>query len=144
MAPFDGFTVKMIRWVYKGSKGPIGVKLLGSPMYNSHRVVACRLVSTFLPAPPLQEQNYSMTIRGGSVVLDGGHIVNADIGVGLDGMIATISPPGSLAPAIASEKDGSGHIVDINATGLVVMPGGIDSHCHIEQKTSVSDLESAV
>lgn len=66
---------------------------------------------------------YEVTIRGGTVVTEK-DVVRADIGIS-GGRITAIAP--SL-PA--------GTVEDHNATGLHVFPGGVDSHCHIEQKTS--------
>jgi len=68
---------------------------------------------------PLQDQRFDLTIRNGRVVSDG-RIVEGDVGVSGD-RIAAIGPglpPGSR---------------DIDAAGRWVLPGGIDSHCHIEQ-----------
>lgn len=65
---------------------------------------------------------YDTTIRGGTLVTaSGSH--RADLGI-TAGRIAAIED--SLAPGA----------VDIDATGLYLLPGGVDSHCHIEQKTS--------
>ena len=62
---------------------------------------------------------YEMTIRGGRVSTDKDTFY-ADIGIN-GGVIAAIAPG---LPAGA---------VDIDATGRWVLPGGVDSHCHIEQ-----------
>ena len=62
---------------------------------------------------------HDLTVRNGRVVA-GGRIIEADIGV-RDGLIADIAanlPPGRR---------------DIDAHGRWVLPGGIDSHCHVEQ-----------
>ena len=61
---------------------------------------------------------YDSIIRGGTVVTETDSFA-AEIGV-RDGRIA----------AIADHLDG-GPVID--ATGLLVLPGGVDSHCHIEQ-----------
>lgn len=63
--------------------------------------------------------NYDMTIRNGKIVSDG-KIINGDIGIN-SGIIEAIEP---TLPA---------GIKDIDAAGRWVLPGGIDSHCHIEQ-----------
>ena len=75
------------------------------------------------------------TIRNGTVVTADG-AVRADISINTEGKIEAIAP--SLPPGPE----------DIDATGLYVLPGGVDSHCHIEQKTStglqpVDDFYSA-
>lgn len=62
---------------------------------------------------------YEMTIRGGRVSTDKDTFY-ADIGIN-GGVIVAIAPG---LPAGA---------VDIDATGRWVLPGGVDSHCHIEQ-----------
>lgn len=95
----------------------------------------CAAAPTLIsPAP--EQQDFVLTVRGGTVVLDGGKIVQADIGVDHDGRIAAIAPPYSLKPAVIVNEGASDVISDIDAAGLVVVPGGIDSHCHIEQRTS--------
>ena len=60
-----------------------------------------------------------LTIRNATVVTAGATL-RADIGVA-DGRIAIIAD--RLAPAAT----------DIDAAGRLVLPGGIDSHCHVEQ-----------
>lgn len=62
---------------------------------------------------------YDLTIRNGTIATASDTFV-ADIGI-RDGVIVTIDkalPPGKR---------------DIDASGRVVLPGGIDSHCHVEQ-----------
>jgi len=67
----------------------------------------------------MAEQAFSLVIRGGTAVLPGGP-VKADIGIRGE----TIAAIGEhLAPG-ASE---------IDATGRIVAPGGVDPHAHIEQ-----------
>jgi len=65
---------------------------------------------------------YDLVIRGGRVVT-GGAVVAADIAV-TDGKIA----------ALGTGFDGSD---TLDATGLVVSPGGVDPHCHIEQMSGM-------
>ncbi|MBW4025449.1 MAG: dihydropyrimidinase [Proteobacteria bacterium] len=62
--------------------------------------------------------SYDTVIRGGTVVTAGDSIV-ADIGI-----------KGETIAAIGLGLD-SARVID--ATGLLVLPGGIDSHCHVEQ-----------
>ncbi len=62
---------------------------------------------------------FDLTIRNGKVCTEEG-VVQTDIGV-TDGVIVAL---GTGLPA--------GH-KDVDASGLIVLPGGIDSHCHIEQ-----------
>jgi dihydropyrimidinase len=59
-----------------------------------------------------------LVVTGGTCVLPSGTMA-ADIGVS-DGKIATIGAPGTLAAATKS----------VDATGKVVIPGGIDPHIH--------------
>jgi dihydropyrimidinase len=67
---------------------------------------------------------YELTIRNGRVVTEDS-VQLADLGIN-GGKIATIAAAGSLAPGAT----------DVDASGLVVPPGGVDSHAHIEQMTS--------
>src|SRR5262249_39093834 len=66
---------------------------------------------------------YDLVVRNGTLAT-ASHVFRADIGV-IDGRIATIGA-----------KLGAGHR-EINAEGHIVTPGGIDSHCHIEQLSSM-------
>lgn len=69
------------------------------------------------------EEPFDLTIRGGRIVTDG-RVVEGDLGV-RDGRIAAIG--GSLPPGRR----------DVDATGRWVLPGGIDSHCHVEQRSGM-------
>ena len=62
--------------------------------------------------------NYDTVVKGGTVVTAADHF-RADVAI-TDGRIA----------AIGTGLDGAR---TIDAAGLLVMPGGVDSHCHIEQ-----------
>src|SRR3954469_6468647 len=62
--------------------------------------------------------DYDLVIRGGTVVT-AADTYRADVGV-RDGRIA----------AVGEKLDG---IETLDAGGLYVMPGGVDTHCHIEQ-----------
>src|ERR1700747_2626170 len=66
--------------------------------------------------------DYDLVIRNGTVVTAADSTV-CDIGI-KDGIVATLG-----------KNIGSG-AREIDATGRVVLPGGIDSHCHIEQRSS--------
>lgn len=63
-------------------------------------------------------QEFDLVIRGGTVVTAADSF-RSDVGI-KDGRIA------ALAQNLRAEKT-------IDAGGLLVMPGGVDSHCHIEQ-----------
>jgi dihydropyrimidinase len=65
------------------------------------------------------QSGFDLTIRGGRISTDRDTFV-ADIGV-RDGVIAAI------APGLPAGRK------DVDANGLWVLPGGIDSHVHIEQ-----------
>lgn len=67
---------------------------------------------------------FDMTIRGGRIVTATDDFIGS-IGI-KDGRISEIAqdlPPGEI---------------DIHAEGKLVMPGGIDSHCHVEQTSSMN------
>jgi dihydropyrimidinase len=67
--------------------------------------------------------DYDLVVRNGTVAT-AADVFRADIGV-IDGRIATIGA-----------KLGRGRR-EIEAEGRVVTPGGVDSHCHIEQRSSM-------
>ena len=70
--------------------------------------------------------NFDTVIRGGTVV-NADASVAADVGI-RDGLVAAVGaglPPGAR---------------EIDARGKLVLPGGIDSHCHIEQVSSFGIL----
>ena len=66
--------------------------------------------------------HFDKTIRNGTIVT-ATETTRGDIGI-VDGRIAAVS-----------ERLRAG-AEDIDASGLLVMPGGIDSHCHVEQVSS--------
>lgn len=68
----------------------------------------------------MQNHHFDLIIRGGTTVTTDGPTLS-DIGIS-DGRIAAIGPglPGSSDTVI-------------NASGKLVLPGGVDTHCHIEQ-----------
>jgi dihydropyrimidinase len=65
---------------------------------------------------------YDLVIRNGTIVT-ASDTVRCDIGI-KDGVIAT------LGTAVAAGTR------EIDASGMLVLPGGVDSHCHIEQTSS--------
>ncbi|KKW68790.1 dihydropyrimidinase [Lampropedia cohaerens] len=67
--------------------------------------------------------DYELVIRGGRVVTQG-RVETSDVGV-RDGRIAHI------APALGTGQR------EIDASGRWVLPGGIDSHCHVEQRSGM-------
>ncbi len=66
--------------------------------------------------------SYNLVIRGGTVVT-ASDTVRADVAISGESVVAV----GRDLPAGARE---------IDATGRLVMPGGVDAHCHIEQMTA--------
>ena len=70
--------------------------------------------------------SYDLVVTGGTVVTASDHFV-ADVAI-TGGRVAAIG-----AGLIAART--------IDATGLLVMPGGVDSHCHIEQLQESGDAD---
>ena len=64
---------------------------------------------------------FDLMIRGGDVVTPEG-VVRGDVAVAGE-TIAAIATPGTLS------ADSAQHLID--ATGHIVMPGGIDPHVHL-------------
>lgn len=71
---------------------------------------------------------YDLVIRGGTVAT-AADTVRCDVGI-KDGKIA----------ALADELKNGARVID--ATGKLVLPGGIDSHCHIAQRGSLGVLSA--
>ena len=65
---------------------------------------------------------YDLVIRGARVAT-ASDVFEADIGI-TDGKIEALGR--SLAPGAE----------EVDATGLLITPGGVDSHCHVEQISS--------
>ncbi len=75
-----------------------------------------------------------LVIEGGTVVV-GGTAAQVDLGIAA-GRIAVIAQPGAV-PVDAAER--------IDATGMLVVPGGIDAHVHFNIKvTDAMNAQSAV
>jgi dihydropyrimidinase len=72
--------------------------------------------------------DYDLVIKGGTIAT-AAEVFRADIGIA-----------GGKVAAIAAGLDAGASGVD--ATGRIVTPGGVDSHCHIEQLSS-SGLRNA-
>jgi dihydropyrimidinase len=62
---------------------------------------------------------YDLVIRGGTVAT-AADVVRSDVGVA-----------GGRVVALGERLAGGGSR-EIDATGRLVLPGGVDSHCHIE------------
>ena len=71
-------------------------------------------------------QPFDVTVRGGRIATDS-EVLEADIGI-RDGVIAAI------APGLPAGRE------DIDASGRWVLPGGIDSHVHIEQLSGMGKM----
>ncbi|WP_445503003.1 dihydropyrimidinase [Microvirga sp. G4-2] len=67
-------------------------------------------------------QSFDVVVRGGRVVTPQG-VAETDIGI-RDGRIAVVG----------SGLSSAGDVID--ARGLLVLPGGVDAHCHIDQMVS--------
>ncbi len=72
------------------------------------------------PDSPTADSTYDLAITGGTVVLPDGP-ARMTIGV-RNGLIAAIDP----GPLLARKT--------LDATGRLVLPGGVDSHCHMDQQ----------
>src|SRR6058998_1960191 len=75
---------------------------------------------------------FDLIVTGGAAVLPSG-AEPADLGIA-GGKIAAIGAPGSLA------QIGGGRVVD--ATGQIVIPGGVDPHVHCNWPMPVPDGEA--
>src|ERR1700687_4347858 len=64
-----------------------------------------------------------LVIRGGTVATDT-EVFQADVGISGERVVA-------LAPSLSRGRR------EIDARGKLVLPGGVDSHCHIEQLSSM-------
>jgi dihydropyrimidinase len=73
-------------------------------------------------------RDFDLVVRGGTVVT-ASQVMQCDIGV-RDGMVAALAAD---LPAGTRE---------IDATGRLVLPGGVESHCHIEQSSSLGIMTS--
>ena len=71
----------------------------------------------------MAQANYDLVIRGGTVAT-AADTVACDLGI-RDGRVA------ALAEGLGPGAD------EIDATGKLVLPGGVDSHCHIDQPSSM-------
>src|SRR5579884_3880089 len=79
-------------------------------------------------------EEYDLVIRGGTVATAADTVI-CDVGI-KDGLVA------ALGRGLARGRR------EIDASGLLVLPGGIDSHCHIAQRSSAGvvcadDFDSA-
>ena len=73
---------------------------------------------------------YDLVIRNAKIVTEDRQL-DGDIAV-KDGLVV------ALEPAIAGKGSR-----EIEAGGKFVLPGGVDSHCHIEQKSGFGTMTSA-
>ncbi|MCH2164535.1 MAG: dihydropyrimidinase [Marinovum sp.] len=77
----------------------------------------------------MTNSKYDTIIRSGMVVTASG-VTKADIGIEAEKIAA-------IEQDIADEA-----AVEINASGLFVLPGGVDTHCHIEQVSGAGLMNS--
>src|SRR5437899_12555927 len=66
-----------------------------------------------------------LVIRGGTVVT-AEKTLRADVGIAGDKVV-------EISPSLSGKRV-------IDATGKIVMPGGVDSHCHVEQLSSTGKM----
>ena len=69
---------------------------------------------------------FDLVVRNGRVV-DDGRTVEVDVGIA-DGVVAALEP------------NLSGGAIDIDANGRMVMPGGVDTHVHLGQLSSMGSM----
>ena len=74
--------------------------------------------------------HYDLIIKGGTVATASDTFAS-DVGV-MDGRIA----------ALTENLEGAARVID--ASGKLVLPGGIESHCHIEQESASGGMTSPV
>ncbi|HIL18834.1 MAG TPA: dihydropyrimidinase, partial [Gammaproteobacteria bacterium] len=74
-------------------------------------------------------KHFDTVIRGGTVVT-AADSTDCDVGI-IDGRVAALGLGFSDADRV------------IDATGKLVLPGGVEGHCHIEQQSSVGGVMSA-
>lgn len=77
----------------------------------------------------MKDTEFDTLIRGATVVLDGS-VDMVDIGI-RDGIIT----------ALGTELDSNAQAV-VDAGGLIALPGGVDTHCHIEQVSGAGLLNA--
>ncbi|SME92591.1 dihydropyrimidinase [Tistlia consotensis] len=73
-------------------------------------------------------REFDLVVRGGTVVT-AAQTMDCDVGI-VDGKVAALMaglPPGRA---------------EVDATGRLVLPGGVEAHCHIEQKSSFGLMTS--
>ena len=76
----------------------------------------------------MTQQNYDCVVRGGRIAT-AADVFEADVAI-KDGVIVAIGR--GLGPGAR----------DIRAHGKLVLPGGVDSHCHIEQLTGAGIMNA--
>lgn len=79
--------------------------------------------------PAMEERLYDTIIRGGTVVHSKGTGI-ADIGI-RNGKIVSVT-----------DRLDAPSKTELDATGLLVLPGGVDTHCHIEQVSGAGLLNA--
>ena len=72
-------------------------------------------------------EQFELVVRGGTVVTEDGEFPATDVGV-IDGRVAAIGPGLGVGRR------------EVDATGRLVMPGGVDAHCHVAQVSSTGLL----
>ncbi|XWN31468.1 MAG: dihydropyrimidinase [Devosia sp.] len=67
-------------------------------------------------------------------------IKNGTVATASDTFAADVGIAGGIVTAIAKDLPDGGEVID--ATGKLVLPGGIESHCHIEQESATGAMTS--
>src|SRR4029077_3337413 len=96
-----------------------------APCSPPSRLPACYLLLLLAIYRKIDPMSFDLVIRGGAVVT-AEKTLRADIGI-----------QGEKIAAIGTSLSGK---TILDAGGKLVMPGGVDSHCHVEQLSSMGKM----
>src|ERR1700686_5506008 len=94
-----------------------------SVIFSSDADADSRTICTPQLRRPVVTHEFDLTVRHGTVVT-ASDTIRCDLGV-RGGRI------------VAMEDNLPAGRRDLDATGRLVLPGGVDSHCHVEQRSSM-------